>query len=211
MDGVLVDNARIHVEAFMEWCRRHGVPFEESRIRQLFGMGNDDIFRAILGEENLSQEKIEKYSQEKEKIYREIYAPTIRPVAGLVDLLQGLKARGVKPAVGSSGMRANVDFVLEKCGIGQYFDAISDGDMITRAKPDPQVFLLGAQLLGLPPADCFVIEDSFAGIEAARRAGMKVVAMATTYKRGEHKDYDLLIDDFTEIDADSLLRLETKS
>jgi len=210
MDGVLVDNSKVHVDAFVEWCRIHNVDFAPGQIRGLFGMGNDDIFKEILTDPTLSDETIRCYADEKEEIYRKLFASTITPVPGLVDLLKGLKEKGIKIAVGSSGMRANVEFVLDKCGISQYFDAIADGDMITRAKPDPEVFLLAAKLLGLAPSDCLVLEDSFAGVEAARRAGMKVVVLATTYSQSEHKDYDLIIDDFTQVDVQSLLNLKTK-
>lgn len=200
MDGVLVDNKNVHIEAFVIFCRRHGIDIDTERLMPLFGMGNDDIIAALFGR-RLPAEDVDRYSKEKEAIYREIFADRIAPTPGLVDLLEGLKRRGVKMAVGSSGMRANVDFVLDKCGIKGYFDAIADGDMITRAKPDPEVFMLAASLLGLPNSECLVFEDSFAGIAAARAAGSPVIALATTFPRERHTDYDMLIDDFTEIDS----------
>ena len=207
MDGVLVDNRDIHIEAFVIFCRRYGLDMNTDRLMPLFGMGNEDIMTAIFGHP-LPAEDVERYSQEKEAIYREIFAERIEPVAGLVDLLAGLKERGVKIAVGSSGMRANVDFVLEKCGIREYFDAIADGDHVTRAKPDPEVFLLAASMLGLSGGECLVFEDSFAGIAAARAAGARVIALATTFPRERHYDYDMIIDDFTQIDASVIDRFE---
>lgn len=207
MDGVLVDNRDVHVEAFEMWCVRHNISLPAGFLIGFFGMGNEDIFRKVLNDPNLEIETIRRYSAEKEAIYREIFASAIKPVAGLVELLKELKRRDIKIAVGSSGMRPNVEFVLEACGIASYFDAIADGDMIHRAKPDPEVFLLAANMLELKPEECFVFEDSFAGIEAARAAGMKVGVLATTFARDEHEaQHEFLLDDFTQISAQDILK-----
>lgn len=207
MDGTLVDNSPIHEQAFEIWCKTRGFSFTHSDLEKLFGMGNDDILKFVTGDPNLTDETIDLYAQEKEATYRELYAPTIKPIAGLLDLLSELEAQGVKMAIGSSGMRKNVDFVLEKCGIERYFSALANGDLVKKAKPDPAIFLLAAQMLGLQPQECVVIEDSFAGIEAARRAGMKVVAITTSFEASRHKDFDILIDDFTQIKAEDILAL----
>ena len=109
----------------------------------------------------------------------------------LTDLLQKLRDAGIRCAVGSSGYKPNVDFVLEKCRIEPYFDARISGDMVSRCKPDPEIYLTAAAALGLPAAECVVFEDAPAGIEAARRAGAgHIVALATTLDRvpaGAHK------------------------
>lgn len=210
MDGVLVDNSPVHVEAFVIWCKSRNIDFPPERLTALFGMGNDDIMKVVMGDENLSKEQIDIYANEKEAIYRDIFAEKIRPLEGLIDILKAFKAMGMKIAVGSSGMRKNVNFVLEKCGITDYFDAIADGDMITKAKPDPQVFLLAADLLGLKAEQCLVFEDSFAGIAAARAARMPVVAVATTYTREQHTDYDAIIDNFTQITAEQVVATQNR-
>lgn len=201
MDGVLVDNSSVHVEAFVSWCKSRNIDFPPEKLNALFGMGNDDIMKVVMNDPHLTEEQIAIYANEKEQIYREIFEDSIKPTPGLVDIIKEFKSMGLTIAVGSSGMRKNVDFVLEKCGIAQYFDAIADGDMITKAKPDPEVFLLAAEMLGRSSEECLVFEDSFAGIEAARAAGMKVIALTTTFPRESHTDYDALIDDFTQITA----------
>lgn len=205
MDGVLVDNRDVHLKAFSQWCALHGIEIDNELLLSLFGMGNERIFPLVLGDAELSAEKINLYAEQKEKIYRQMFAEQIRPLAGLRELLEQLRGAGIKLAVGSSGMRKNVDFVLDKCGIGDYFDAIADGDQVRNAKPDPEVFLLAASMLGVDPSECFVFEDSFAGIAAARAAGMRVGAVATTFSRAEHSDYDVLIDDFTQITSDEII------
>ncbi|MFI3295913.1 MAG: HAD family phosphatase [Rikenellaceae bacterium] len=207
MDGVLVDNREVHIDSFMEWCHRFGVEMGRDALHSYFGMGNDEIFPAVLGRDDLSPREIARFSDEKEAIYREMFADNITPTAGLIDMLEGLRSRGILMAVGSSGMRKNVDFVLDKCGIREYFTEIVDGDQLHRAKPDPEVFLLGAERLGVPCSEVLVFEDSYAGIAAARAAGMKVVALATTFARETHSDFDLLVDDFTQTSAEEVLAL----
>lgn len=207
MDGVLVDNRDVHIESFSTWCQSRNMNVDKNELVSYFGMGNDEIFPLVLKRDDLTEQDINQFSQEKEAIYRDMIASEIKPLDGLVNLLETLKNKGVKIALGSSGVRENVDFVLEKCNITKYFDAISDGSMAKKAKPDPEVFNTAAKLLGLPNNECVVCEDSFAGVEAARKAGMKVVVLATTFEREQHNDFDILIDDFTQITADEILSL----
>ena len=184
MDGTLVDNTLAHMRAFEIFCARYGVTGWKEKLSQAFGMGNDDIMRLIMPAELIRERGLASLAEEKEAIYREIYAPEIRPVKGLVLLLESLRAAGVRCAVGSSGCRANVDFVLEKCRIGEFFDARISGDRVTRCKPDPEIYLTAAAALGMAPTECVVFEDAKAGIESACRAGVgRVVALATTLPR----------------------------
>lgn len=210
MDGTLVDNTSAHIRAFEIFCARYGVRDWQQRLSQAYGMGNDDIMRLIMPREVIQAKGIAALSEEKEAIYREIYAPEIRPVEGLVGLLEQLHKAGVRCAVGSSGCRANVDFVLEKCGIGQWFEARISGDRVSRCKPDPEIYLTAAAALGVEPADCVVFEDAKAGIEAARRAGAgRIVALATTLPREvleQQTPADPVIDTFADLtDLDALL------
>lgn len=210
MDGVLVDNSAVHLQAFERFCQRYGVTDWDVKIPQLYGRGNDDIMRALLPPEVIARRGLEALAEEKEAIYREIYAPTIRPVAGLRELLAELRAAGIACAVGSSGCRENVEFVLDRCGIGSYFDVRVSGDRVTRCKPDPEIYLTAARELRIEPAHCLVMEDAPAGIEAARRAGMKVVALATSLSREQLEELgtaDRIIDDFTRITAAQIAAL----
>ena len=196
MDGTLVDNSPVHVRAFEIFCARYGVTGWKEKLDNGFGMGNDDIMRLVM--------------PEKEAIYREIYAPDIRPVDGLVELLEKLHAAGIPCAVGSSGCKANVDFVLDKCGLNPWFGVKISGDMVAHCKPDPEIYLTAAAALGVSPADCVIFEDARAGFEAARRAGAgRTVALTTTLPRevleGESLA-DIVVDTFADItDIDALL------
>ena len=149
-------------------------------------------------------------SLEKEQLYRSNFEKSIAPTRGLVDFLKSLKAHGIRISVGSSGNTRNVNFVLSRCQIAEYFDADANGDMISHGKPDPEVYLLAAKLLGLDPSECVVIEDAPVGIEAARRAGMAAVALATTFTRDQIPDYDILVDDFTQLSYEQIMQLPKK-
>lgn len=208
MDGVLVDNSEMHFRAFEIFCKRYGVEGWREKLATAFGMGNRDIMTLLMPPEVIAAKGFDGLSDEKEAIYREIYAPTIRPVAGLPELLERLAAAGVRCAVGSSGCTANVDFVLDKCGIGAYFSLRITGDMVTRCKPDPEIYATAAARLGLAPERCLVFEDAKAGIEAARRAGIgRVVALATTLPREvleRETDADTVIDDYRSLTGATL-------
>lgn len=210
MDGVLVNNTQAHVKAFEIFCERYGVEDWQHKLQTAFGMGNDDIMRLILPEEIIREKGMKALGEEKEAIYREVYAPEIRPVRGLVELLEELRRRGIRCAVGSSGCRENVDFVLSNCGITDYFSCIVSGDRVTRCKPDPEIYLLAAEGLHLSSAECLVFEDARVGITAARRAGAgRIVALATTLPRhtlATQTEADVVIDDFASItDLNTLL------
>ena len=211
MDGVLVDNRDVHIEAFGIFCDRYGVKDWRTKMTSMFGMGNDDIMRAVIPAEIVAARGVRVLGAEKEAVYREIYAPTIQPVRGLRRFLAALCGAGLKCAVGSSGCAENVEFVLERCDIGRYFAERVSGDMVTRCKPDPEIYLTAAGLLGVRPSECVVFEDAKAGIEAARRAGMKVVAVATTLTREvleTETDADMVVDDFTQTDVERIKNLQ---
>ncbi|MBR5197658.1 MAG: HAD family phosphatase [Alistipes sp.] len=206
MDGVLVNNLEVHRAAFAEFFRRYGVERSFEELSRVFGKGNDDIMGELMPRDVVERVGIRELGHEKEAIYREIYAPTITPQPGLLTFLDECEAEGLKCAVGSSGYRANVDFVLDKCNIERYFDYAVAGDEVTRCKPDPEIYLTAAAKLGLRADECVVFEDAEAGIEAAKRAGMRVVALATTFNRDflETTDADYIIDDFRGITVDKL-------
>ena len=209
MDGVLVNNLDVHREAFAEFFRRYGVERSFDELSRVFGKGNDDIMGELMPREIVERVGIRELGNQKEAIYREIYAPTITPQPGLLEFLAQSQRKGLRCAVGSSGFLANVDFVLDKCAIRSYFSAIVAGDQVTKCKPDPEIYLTAAAKLGLEPKECIVFEDAEAGIEAGKRAGMVVVALATTFTREflETTDADLIIDDFRDISVERLEEL----
>ena len=209
MDGVLVNNLEIHRQAFAEFFRRYGVERTFDELSRVFGKGNDDIMGELMPADVVERVGIRQLGYEKEAIYREIYAPIITPQPGLLAFLAECESEGLRSAVGSSGYKANVDFVLDKCNIRRYFEATVAGDEVTRCKPDPEIYLTAAAKLGLDACECVVFEDAEAGIEAAKRAGMKVVALATTFDREflATTDADMIIGDFRDVSVEQLRTL----
>lgn len=203
MDGVLVDNMDAHAAAFERFCEQFGCENVTERLYKCAGMGNDQIMDIMLPAEVVAKRGKTSLSAEKEAIYREIYAETIVPIAGLKELLEELKSQGLKCAVGSSGCKENVEFVLERCGLAEYFDGLVYCDMVSHCKPDPEIYLTAAKQLGLEPSECLVFEDAYVGIESARNAGVaKVIALATTVTKAElqaNSDPDEIITDFREL------------
>lgn len=211
MDGTLVDNTPAHLRAFSVFCDRYGIRDWAEKLKGVYGMGNEDIMRRILPEEVIRTKGIDALADEKEAIYRELYAPEIHPIEGLRALLDRLRTSGIRCAVGSSGCMANVEFVLQHCGIDDCFDARISGDRVSRCKPDPEIYLRAAEALEVAPADCVVFEDALAGIESARRAGAgRVVALATTLPRETLLDEghpDRIIRTYAEITDEDLTQI----
>jgi HAD superfamily hydrolase (TIGR01509 family) len=200
MDGVIVDNGRYHVLAFAEWCREQKVDFDQAYFEaNLFGKQNGDIFRSLLGHE-LPPDEVWIQHLHKEALYREVYADHRKPVDGLIEFMKDLKNHGFGLAVATSGPPENVAFVMEGIGAEGLFDKIITSDDVTRGKPDPQVFLLAAEKLGLPAGRCVVFEDSVAGAQGAAAAGAALVGVATGHDQLPHAAR--MIRDFTGITAE---------
>lgn len=174
LDGVLVSTDEQHYQGWKALCDRLGIPFDRkvnNRFRGVSRMACVDILEEISGRSFTPEEKLE-YASWKNERYRALLSE-LSPssvTAEVRDTLDALRARGLLLAVGSSSKNAR--FILERVGLGNFFDAVSDGTNISRSKPDPEVFLKAAEFLGLRPADCLVVEDAVSGVEAARNAGM---------------------------------------
>lgn len=180
-DGVVVDSSRAHEEAWEALGREVGRPLPAGHFKAGFGRKNEHIIPHIL-RWDLPAAEVVRLGRRKEELYREVLERTgIEPLPGVRELLAGLQAAAVPCAVGSSTERKNIDTIMRVIGLGDFFREIVSADDVTRGKPDPQVFLLAAERLGVLPGACVVFEDSFAGLEAARAGGMKAVGVATTH------------------------------
>ena len=178
MDGVIVDSHAVHVEAWRQYLLRHGLSVEEIGPR-MHGRHNGELVREIFGPQ-LTDAEVFAHGAAKEALYREIMAPQLhaRLVPGVAAFLG--RHAAVSAAVASNAEPANLEFVLDGAGLRERFRVVVDGHQVERPKPDPEIFLLAASLLGFDPARCIVFEDSAPGIEAARGAGMRVVGVNTT-------------------------------
>ena len=199
LDGVLVFTDRFHYQAWKNMADRIGVYFDEQINNRLRGVSRAESLEIILERwegEPLSREEKEALMEEKNNSYRELLA-TMTPADVADDVrrtLDVLKKRGHKLAIGSSSK--NTKFILQQVALTDVFDAISDGTNISRSKPDPEVFIKAAQFLGEEPDNCIVVEDAFAGIDAAKAAGMTGVGIgdAAGYEKA-----DVRIQNFAEL------------
>ena len=146
MDGVIVDNMSYHARAWEEFFNRYNPPMKLEEFMQHFGRTNRDLF-GVLFDRELAEDEVELYGEEKEALYREVYAPYIEPVPGLIDFLKALKEQGVLTAVATSAPRVNLDFVFDHLPIQPFFDAAVDSSDVTIGKPDPEIFLKAAARL----------------------------------------------------------------
>lgn len=180
MDGVLIHSTPVHNEAWRRYLERHGIVRDLASIeRVMLGKHNDDIVRAFFGT-HLSPAEIARHGAEKEKLYRELMGPRLEEsfVAGIREFLR--RYRRLPMGLASNAEPANVDFVLERSGLRPFFRAVVNAHQVRRPKPDPEIYLKLAGELRVAPHEAVVFEDSATGIEAARKAGARVVGVATT-------------------------------
>lgn len=182
-DGVLVDSLEHHQHAWIELGQRTGLPITDAFIRETFGMTNPSIFARLLGRE-LDAETLARYSDMKEECYRDAARGNVVLLPGIKALLDGLTERGVRLAIGSSGVLPNLLLTVESCGLEGRFAAIASLEDISRGKPDPEVFLVAAKKAGVEPKHAVVFEDATFGIQAAKSAGMYAVGVTTTNPAG---------------------------
>lgn len=209
MDGVLIDNTDFHINAWLQFSQKHDRPITKNQyLENINGRVSADAM-AYVFQRAIEPGELIVLTEEKEAIYRELYRPHLQPAPGLLAFLDALKAAGVRLAVGTSAPISNVTFTLDGLSLRPYFDAVVDASMIHRGKPDPEIYLTAAERVGVPPAQCVVFEDAFAGIEAGFRAGMQVVAVATTHTHNELADAGaaLIVDDFTNLTVEQVRAL----
>lgn len=182
IDGTIVDNMHLHAEAFGVFAARHGLPplTRDDRAR-LDGRRNSEVF-PILFKRDVPREEWLEYEREKEGLYRELSKGRLSPMKGLHTLIDRLKADGIPVALATSAPKPNVTHTLDELNLSDAFPVIVRGDEVARGKPAPDVFIEAASRLGVEAAECLVFEDAPMGIEAAQAAGMRVVALTTSFQ-----------------------------
>ena len=179
-DGVVIDSSAQHEKSWELLAEEIQKPLPADHFKEGFGKKNQEIIPGLLRWSE-DPEEIRKIGERKEELYRELVREQgVSVLPGARELLEALKSASIPRSVGSSTPRSNLDAIFAATGLDRLFDAVVCGDDVANGKPAPDVFLLAANRLGLEPAGCLVIEDAHVGIEAAHRAGMKVLAVATT-------------------------------
>jgi len=199
MDGVVVDNLPYHVDAWLLFCERKNIPLtREIFYRELNGMNSKDTFEWFYKRE-MTRAEVEVLEEEKELIYRDFYRAHMQPAPGLLEFLSALRSHGIKTALATSAGPGNIDFIVDGLGIRDQFDAIIGGAEVTKGKPNPEIYLKAAALVGVDPASCWVIEDSLQGIAAGQSAGMRVVGISTSHSPEELAHTAVVRPDFVDL------------
>jgi len=206
LDGVLVDTSPYHKQAWFDLAAKLGCSITDEFFRRTFGMQNYQIIPMLVGRQ-LPSEEIEQLAEWKEARYRQLVGNKQILCQGVKPLLDELKETGFLLAIGTSTPRKNLDFILAQTAIRHYFDALVSGEDVRRGKPAPDTFLKAAEKLALPAHRAAVVEDAVAGIQAAKNAGMAVVAVTSTRTREELKEADIVVDSLTELKAEDFSRL----
>ena len=177
VDGTLVDTAAHHFLAWADFAKQIGRPFTKGDFAATFGMRNPEILRKLF-DPNADDAKCALWGEQKEDLYRaSVRREGTSLLPGVAKLLAAFAERGWPQAVGSSAPLGNLDLLLGVTSTRHYFGAVVTGDDVSRGKPDPEVFLIAAKKLGVPPQHCVVFEDAVAGVEAAKAGGMACVAV----------------------------------
>jgi HAD superfamily hydrolase (TIGR01509 family) len=181
LDGTLVDSAGHHWVAWRATLAAEGRPVQPGHFASTFGKRNDEILRELFGPA-IAVDWIERVSEAKEQAYRRMLREQgLAPLPGALDWLHRLRESGWKQALASSAPRPNIDAVFEVLSLERFLDAVVSADEVGRGKPDPALFLEAGRRLGLAPERCVVVEDAPAGLEAARRAGMRSIGVLSDH------------------------------
>jgi HAD superfamily hydrolase (TIGR01509 family) len=210
MDGVLVDSNPFHLRKWADLFRAHGIAFDAQELPTVvLGPPNEVTFRRYFGE-HLTRERLAELGEELEENFRRAIGPHARAFPGVQRFLEECRAQGILLAVASAAIAKNVHFLLAALGLRDYFRVVLAVDEISHPKPDPEIYLKVAAKLGLEPSVCVVFEDSFVGIEAAKRAGMKCIAVASTFSPQDLRDQtqaDLIVPNFEAVSLSTVRNL----
>jgi beta-phosphoglucomutase len=208
LDGVITDTAEFHYLGWQRLADEEGIPFDRGANEALRGLSRRESLLAMLGDREVPDDRLLAWMTRKNDYYvaslGEMGPEDALP--GAVELIEDARSRGLKVAIGSSSKNARL--VLDKLGLSDAFDAVADGNSVERAKPAPDLFLAAAELLGVEPSECIVVEDAESGVDAALAAGMTAVGVGPAERVGhaQHR-----FDTTAEIDLDLVLGIDGPS
>lgn len=207
MNGVIINDERIHQESWRQLCQKYGFHLTEEEFKHsVFGRTEADTF-TYLFHRQLSPSELEEYSAERVKIAISIFKPKLALTEGLLSFLQDLHTHGIPLAIATSSRKPYTDFILDGLNIRQFFKQVVTAEEIFKGKPDPEIYLLAAKRLQIDPSKCIVFEDSLSGIKSAQAAGMKVIGITTTHPAEELDIVDKIINSFIDISVNDLQKL----
>jgi HAD superfamily hydrolase (TIGR01509 family) len=204
LDGTLVDSEQYHWQSWRDTMAAEGVALTFAQFRATFGWRNDAILRRWLGD-GADVRRMQRIGDAKEELYRSLVRTgRLAPLPGAADWVRRLHGDRWAQAVASSAPRPNIEVVLEAMGLADAFETTVSAEDVEKGKPDPQVFLLAAARLGVPPDQSIVVEDAAAGIEGARRAGMRSIGVGSN---SASQPADIQTPSLTDLPTDAFVRL----
>lgn len=204
MDGVICHTNPFHSQAFKIFFEKRNLfPTEKEFLQHMYGKNNGYILSHFLGRE-IEREELLLLEEEKESLFREIYKSEVDPIPGFLNFFNLLKSIDLPTGVATSAPRANLDLIIGTLNLHELLESKLASEDVSRHKPDPEVYLKSASLLGAEPHRCLVFEDSFSGATAGLNAGMKVVGVLSSHTREELPKCDLYIKDYTELDLNQI-------
>lgn len=203
LDGTLVDSEEYHWQSWRDTMQAEGVDITPEQFAASFGQKNDRILQAWLGDD-LVPDRVRRLGDAKEAEFRRIAVKGgVVPLPGGAEWVARLHADGWRQAIATSAPRQNAEVMLRALGLERFFDAVAAAEDVTAGKPDPQIFLAAAARLQMPAFRCIVVEDVAAGLQAARRAGMRCIGVSRTAAL----EADLVVRSLTELPPDAFTRL----
>ena len=206
LDGTLIDSQAHHMASWQEMFRREGHVIPAADIVSTFGQTSPQVVRSLI-RYSLDEEMVVALADKKEAIFRDMIRGELELLPGALGLIRALREAAYRVALATSAPPENVTMVLQELAISTLFDAVVGEKDITRSKPDPEIFLLAARRVSVQPKHCLVFEDSPSGVQAAKAAGMKCVALLTGYSPAQLQSADLQIQDFLQIDLPTIATL----
>jgi beta-phosphoglucomutase family hydrolase len=206
-DGVIIDSGQLHEESWRRLAKELGQTIAPDSFIRGFGMKSQQVISKV---HRWSQkpEEILRLTNRKEELYREILAETaIAPLPGVIDWLSCLRQANIPCAIASSTPRANIEVVLNRLNVKDFFSVVVAAEDVVHGKPNPEVFLKAATRLQLDAVRAVVFEDAYVGIEAAHAAEMLAVAVATTHSQEELRGADLVVKRLDELSVDQITKL----
>ena len=204
LDGVIIDSAAPHYQSWRNALAAHGTSLTRKQFRSYFGTRNDHIIREVLGP--LPESEVKAISEEKEQRYRDLIRGKTRAFPGAMELLRVMKKGNYPVALATSAPPENVELVSAQLGLSAYFDVVVCGQDVKESKPSPDIFLRAAEKLGVDPGQCVVFEDSPHGVAAAKRGGMKCVAVTNSHPAEALQAADRVASSLEQVDLIELIR-----
>ncbi len=207
MDGVICHTNPFHSQAFKSFfAKRNMFPTEEEFADHMYGKSNSYIMSHFFGRKIAGDELLQ-LEDEKESLFREIYADQVNPIVGYMEFLESIKAKNILTGVATSAPLANLELIAGKLSLLDKMESVLASEDVSKHKPDPEVYLKSADNLKVSPDNCLVFEDSFSGVSAALNAGMKVVGVLSSHTKEELPPCDLYITNYQNLELQTILSL----